>query len=57
MCVGARTHTIKIETRNVVLGRIQTPRVVRLRSNADACVTADIDDVFPHGLSQENSEG
>ena len=36
MFVGARTHTIKIEIQNVVLGRLQTAHVSRLRSYADS---------------------
>ena len=37
MCVGARTHTIKIEIQDVVLGRVQTAHhVARLRSIADS---------------------
>ena len=58
--MGARTHIITIEIhQDVALGRVQTAHVARLRSNADSYlhVTADIDDMFPYGLSQDNSEG
>ena len=35
-CVGARTHTIKIEIQNVVLSRVETAHVARYRSYVDS---------------------
>ena len=41
-----------IEIQTVVLGRVQTAHVARLRFYADSHITADVKDVFQHAFNQ-----